>query len=98
MDNKIVVISRPDCKYCSLTKDFFSDLGVEITEINLNPDEVNYRKKRNELFKFYNHNSYPIIVIDNKLLGGYNELIYAYDTLKLHDMCIKINIEIPYDF
>jgi hypothetical protein len=42
---------------------------VEITEINLNPDEVNYRKKRNELFKFYNHNSYPIIVIDNKLLG-----------------------------
>ncbi|MEY3334059.1 MAG: hypothetical protein RLZZ176_2362, partial [Cyanobacteriota bacterium] len=44
-----------------------------------------------------NHRSYPIIVIDNQLLGGYTELLHAYDTLKLHKMCQKIGLYLPFD-
>lgn len=98
MDRKIVIFSKPGCKYCVKTKEFFEELNIRYEEINLNPDHPGYIKKRDDLFRYYNHYSYPIIVIDNVLLGGYTELINSYDTLRLHELCEKINIDIPYDF
>lgn len=98
MDNKIVVFSKPGCPYCAKAKTFLDELNLPFSEVVINPAEANYEYKRDRLFQFYNHRSYPIIVIDNKLLGGYSELIRAYDTLKLHKMCQDIGLYLPYDF
>jgi glutaredoxin len=98
MDNKIVVFTKPGCPYCKDAKSLLSSLRLPFEEITLNPSDPNYEYKRNRLFNYYNHRSYPIIVIDNKLIGGYSELVRAYDTLKLHEMCAKIGLHIPFDF
>jgi glutaredoxin 3 len=97
MDNKIVVFSKPGCPYCSKTKLMLNSLNLPFTEISLNPNENNYESKRVRLFNYYNHKSYPVIVIDNKLLGGYTELVQAYDTAKLHKICHDIGIYLPID-
>jgi glutaredoxin len=98
MDNKIVVFTKPGCPYCKHAKEFLDKLHLPYSEITLNPSDHNYEYKRNGLFNHYNHRSYPIIVINNKLLGGYSELVHAYDTLKLHEICHNIGIYLPYDF
>lgn len=98
MDNKIVVFTKPGCPYCKNAKSLLSSLHLPFEEIILTPSDPNYEYKRNRLFNYYNHRSYPIIVIDNQLIGGYSELVRAYDTLKLHDMCAKIGLHIPFDF
>jgi glutaredoxin 3 len=98
MDNKIVVFSKPGCPYCIKAKNLLSKLTLPYTDISLHPEDPNYGYKRDRLFNHYNHRSYPIIVIDNQLLGGYTELLRAYDTLKLHQMCHKIGLSLPFDF
>jgi glutaredoxin len=98
MDNKIVVFSKPGCPYCAKAKTFLNSRNLPFTEIALNPNEINYEYKRDRLFNYYNHKSYPLIVIDNKLLGGYSELINAYNSLELHKMCHNIDLYLPYDF
>jgi glutaredoxin len=98
MDNKIVVFSKLGCPYCVKTKTFLTFHNLPFTEINLNPNEHNYEYKRDSIFNHYKHRSYPIIVIDNQLLGGYSELTHTYDTLKLHKMCHNIDLHLPYDF
>jgi glutaredoxin len=92
MDNKIVIFSKPGCPYCAKAKTFLNSHNLSYTEISLNPNENNYEYKKYRLFNHYNHKSYPVIVIDNQLLGGYSELINAYNTFKLHKMCNDIGI------
>ena len=98
MDNKIVVFTKPGCPYCAKAKTLFNTLRLPFTEISLNPSDSNYESKRNRLFNYYGHRSYPLIVIDNKVLGGYSELVQAYNTLKLHKMCHRIGLNLPFDF
>lgn len=98
MENKIIVFSRPGCKYCDKTRSVLNTLQLPFNEIKLNPGDKNYENKRDQLFQYYHHSSYPIIVINNELVGGYSDLIRARDTLKLHDMCMKIGIKLPVDF
>lgn len=97
MDNKIVIFSKLGCLYCARTRTFFKSLNLQYTEINLNPNDNNYEYKKDRLFKYYNHNSYPIIVIDNKLIGGHSELLRSYDSHKLHKICNDINLFVPFD-
>lgn len=96
MENKIIVFSRLGCKYCDNAKKFLKNLQLPFHEIKIN-DDKNYEYKRDHLFHYYQHHSYPVIVINNELLGGYSDLVNAYDTLKLHDMCSKIGLELPFD-
>ena len=98
MENKIVMFSKPGCKYCENARSFLNTLQLQYKEIKLKPDEKNYEKKRDQLFNYYNHHSYPIIVINNEFVGGYYDLVRSYDTLKLHNMCSKIGIDLQCDF
>ncbi len=98
MDNKIVIFSKSGCPYCHKAKTFLDSLRLPYREIQLTPSDFNYEDKRDRLFNYYKHRSYPIIVIDNVLVGGYTELINAYDNLKLHELCARIGIHLPFDF
>lgn len=98
MDNKIIVFSKSGCPYCEKTKSFLQKLQLPYTDITLNPNDINYDYKKNKLFNHYNHQTFPIILINNKLIGGYTELINAYNSLKLHKMCHEIGLYLSYDF
>lgn len=94
MDNKIIVFTKPGCPYCKNAKQLLGSLDLPFNEIVLNPNDLTYEYKKNRLFDYYNHRSYPIIVIDNILLGGYTELLEAYRDKSLHKICSKIGLHI----
>lgn len=98
MDNQIVIFSKPGCPYCHKAKTFLNTLRLPFKEIALNPSDADYTYKRDRLFNHYNHRSYPIIVINNQLVGGYSELVHSYDTLRLHKLCSQIGLQLPFDF
>jgi glutaredoxin len=98
MDNKIVVFTKPGCPYCKKAKEFLDNFNLPFNEITLNPSDTHYEDKRDQLFNYYQHRSYPIIVINNRLIGGYTDLLKAHDTRKLHQMCHDIGINLPFKF
>jgi glutaredoxin len=84
MTDNITIYTKIGCIYCYKTKQLLESLGLIYDEIILNPSEEYYENKKNDLFNFYNHRSFPIIIINKRLLGGYSNLINAYNTSKLH--------------
>ena len=68
----IIVYSKPACVYCDKTKALLTRLGLEYTEKVVSKD-----LSLEELFKELGKQvrTIPQIVIDEKLIGGYNELI-----------------------
>ena len=68
----IVVYSKPACVYCEKAKALLTRLGLEYTEKVVSKD-----LSLEELFKELGKQvrTIPQIVIDNKHIGGYNELV-----------------------
>ena len=68
----IIVYSKPACVYCDKTKALLTRLGLEYTEKVVSKD-----LSLEELFKELGKQvrTIPQIVIDEKLIGCYNELI-----------------------
>jgi glutaredoxin 3 len=68
----IIVYSKPACVYCDKTKALLTRLGYEYTEKIVSKD-----LSLEELFKELGKQvrTIPQIVIDEKHIGGYNELI-----------------------
>jgi glutaredoxin len=52
MENKIVMFSKPGCKYCENARSFLNTLQLQYKEIKLKPDEKNYEKK-NYFIRFF---------------------------------------------
>lgn len=90
----IIVYSKPGCPYCQSAKTLLHSLHLPFSEIQLNPLDSDYSQKRDTLFKHFKHYSYPIILVGNKLVGGYSELVHSYDTLKLHSLCADIGLRV----
>ena len=68
----IIVYSKPACVYCDKTKALLTRLGLEYTEKVVSKD-LSLKELFKELGKQVR--TIPQIVIDEKLIGGYNELI-----------------------
>ena len=68
----IIVYSKPACVYCEKAKALLTRLGLEYTEKVVSKD-----LSLEELFKELGKQvrTIPQIVIDNKHIGGYNELV-----------------------
>ena len=68
----IIVYSKPACVYCEKATALLTRLGLEYTEKVVSKD-----LSLEELFKELDKQvrTIPQIVIDEKLIGGYNELI-----------------------
>ena len=68
----IIVYSKPACVYCERAKALLTRLGLEYTVKVVSKD-----LSLEELFKVLNRQirTIPQIVIDNKHIGGYNELV-----------------------
>ena len=57
MENKIVMFSKPGCKYCENARSFLNTLQLQYKEIKLKPDEKNYEKAALEIQKTIDLNS-----------------------------------------
>ena len=68
---KIKVYSTTWCPSCVHAKRLLSDRGLEYEEINI--DEKGW--SRDDLFELTGGRTVPQIVIDEKPVGGYNDLV-----------------------
>jgi glutaredoxin 3 len=79
---KVVVYTKDPCPYCVRAMRLLDDKGVAYEEIDLTerPDEINRIKTETGWM------TVPIILIDGKLVGGYNDLRALDDDGKLDAM------------
>ena len=66
----IKIWSKPQCPYCDMAKRLLDQKGLEYTAEMLGEDF----EREDVVAKFPTARTFPIIVIDNENVGGYNEL------------------------
>ena len=85
---KIEVYTSTYCGYCNAAKGLLKNKGVEFVEIDLTTDH----ELRIELVEKHNWRTVPIIIINDNLVGGYDELI-ALERKGELDQLLEIEIE-----
>jgi glutaredoxin 3 len=71
--DRITVYSTDPCSFCSQAKALLKKHGIDFTEINLAKDPAG----RAELAEKTGMMSFPQIVIDGEVVGGFQELLHA---------------------
>ena len=80
--SKITVYTTEPCSFCARVKGLLSAQGVEFAEINLSKDPVG----RAQLAMETGMLSFPQVVIDDELLGGFAELQAAAESGRLDEL------------
>jgi glutaredoxin 3 len=78
----MVVYSTEPCSFCARVKDFLQARGIEFTEINLSKDPDG----RMELVGRTGMMTFPQVVIDGELLGGFTEVLTAAESGRLDEL------------
>jgi glutaredoxin 3 len=79
---KITVYSTDPCSFCVRAKDLLERRGLPFEEINLAKDPVG----RAQLVEATGMISFPQIVIGEKVVGGFRELVAADQTGRLEEL------------
>jgi len=69
----VVVYSKSDCSWCDKAKELLNQLNISFEEKVFNVDFS--RKDLQQLVGVDKIMTVPQIVIDNQLIGGYNDLV-----------------------
>lgn len=67
---RIEIFSKENCGYCTAAKNLLRNSGIPYTEQVLN---IHFTREL-ILEKFSTAKTFPVIVVDNYYIGGYNEL------------------------
>jgi glutaredoxin 3 len=66
---KVTIYSTPTCHFCHMAKDFFKEKGVEFEDFDVSQN----LEKRKEMLDKSGQMGVPVIVIDDKLIVGFNK-------------------------
>jgi glutaredoxin 3 len=80
--NRVTVYSTDPCSFCVQAKALLRKRGIEFTEINLAKDPAG----RAELADRTGMMSFPQIVIDGEVVGGFQELVQADRSGRLSEL------------
>jgi glutaredoxin 3 len=80
--SKITIYTTEPCSFCSRVKALLTARGFEFAEVNLSKDPAG----RVELARKTGMMSFPQVLVDNQLLGGYAEVQAAADSGRLDDL------------
>ncbi len=67
--SKVIVYSTPTCHFCHMAKDFFAENGVSFEDFNVSTD----LEKRKEMVDKSGQMGVPVIVIEDKVIVGFNK-------------------------
>ena len=70
------------CSYCVAAKRFFEENNIKYKEINIEIENIS----RQELLELSGGYTVPQIFINNKCIGGYDDLIKLHQTNKLMEL------------
>ena len=79
---EIIVYSTDPCSFCTRAKELLTQRGITFEEINLAKDPVGRAKLAGETGML----SFPQIVIDGTVLGGFRELLTADQSGRLEEL------------
>jgi len=85
---KVEIYTSNYCAYCNAAKALLNKKGVEYTEVNLSKDH----ELRIKLVEKHNWRTMPIILINDNLIGGYDQLVELERKGEL-DQLLAIEIE-----
>lgn len=85
---KVEIYTSTYCAYCHAAKRLLAQKGVEYVEVDLSSDH----ELRISLVEKHNWRTVPIILINDELIGGYDELAELERNGEL-DGLLKIDIE-----
>jgi glutaredoxin 3 len=80
--SEITVYSTEPCSFCARVKGMLQARGVEFSEVNLSKDP----QGRVELASRTGMMTFPQVLIDGKLLGGFAEVQAALESGRLEQM------------
>jgi glutaredoxin 3 len=80
--NEITVYSTEPCSFCARVKGMLQARGVEFSEVNLSKDP----QGRVELVSRTGMMTFPQVLINGKLLGGFAEVQAAMESGRLEEM------------
>ena len=67
---KIIIYTTSYCPFCDAAKNLLKSLNIEFYEVDLTDN----LEERLEISTKYNWRTVPLILINNKLIGGFDEL------------------------
>ena len=79
---KVHLYTTTHCPYCRAAKSLLEQKGVEFEEIDLTYD----LEKRKLLVEKHKLRTVPIIMINEELIGGYDQLVELERTNKLDEL------------
>jgi glutaredoxin 3 len=82
--HRITVYSTEPCSFCARVKGLLTARGVVYAEVNLSKDPAG----RVELARKTGMMSFPQVLIDDQLLGGYAELQAAVEDGRLDELLV----------
>lgn len=77
----VIIYSTPTCRYCDKAKEIFDDLGLGYVEHNVARDPA----RRKEMVNISGQTTVPVILIDDKLIVGFQEEIIRKYAKQLRD-------------
>ncbi|HEY5144184.1 MAG TPA: glutaredoxin domain-containing protein [Solirubrobacteraceae bacterium] len=79
---EVIVYSTDPCSFCARAKDLLSKRGIAYEEVNLAKDP----EGRAALLERTGMLSFPQVIVDGTLLGGFRELIMADQSGRLEEL------------
>ncbi len=83
--SQVVVYTTEPCSFCTRVKGMLKTHGVEFSEVNLSKDPIG----RAELARSTGMLSFPQVIVDGQLLGGFKEVQAASESGRLDELLIE---------
>jgi glutaredoxin 3 len=80
--SRITVVTTEPCSFCTRVKGLLKAHGLEFAEVNLSKDP----EGRLQLASRTGMMTFPQVLVDGELLGGYAEVQAAADSGRLDDL------------
>ncbi len=78
----VILYTTDPCSFCARAKGLLKSRGVEFSEVNLSKDP----EGRLELARKTGMMSFPQVVVGERLVGGYSELLKAEEDGRLQEL------------
>ena len=87
----VFVISKIGCGYCKFLKNDLATMDIPYEELQLDGSDGDYAAQRQEVLKFQ-QNTFPMVFVGGKLIGGYSEFTKLRATRKLHALLDALHV------
>jgi glutaredoxin 3 len=82
----ITIYTMESCPFCKKAEKLLQEKGLKYKKIDITNNEEEYRKRLGEYYKIEGRVTVPQIIIDDKRIGGCDDLYNLNETGKLDEL------------